>query len=268
MSLNRPVLDDRSYEQIRNELISRIPVYAPEWTDHNASDPGITLIELFSFLGENLLYRFNQIPEATQLEFLRLLQIPLRPAKSSKALVTFTTKEMAGVKIAKGSITKAGGIKFSTLNEVRVLPVTAFAIGKIGEEAPDPNSEQGQFFEQAYRTLNLDNAEQTAPYNSKILWEQEPNVAVNFDDAVDGMLWVPVLAKDADAVASVRDSLSTHDNAPLLLNIGFVPDIRLDQEQLDRELKQSPQEFANRFRCPGSGSGNDARRSPLCRRRR
>ena len=48
------------------ELVRRIPVYTPEWTDHNASDPGITLIELFAFLGENLLFRFNQIPEATQ----------------------------------------------------------------------------------------------------------------------------------------------------------------------------------------------------------
>src|SRR2546426_5873407 len=42
------------------------------------SDPGITLIELFAFLGENLLFRFNQIPEATKLAFLRLLQIPDR----------------------------------------------------------------------------------------------------------------------------------------------------------------------------------------------
>ena len=50
---------------LRDELVRRIPVYTPEWTDHNASDPGITLIELFSFLGENLLFRFNQIPEAT-----------------------------------------------------------------------------------------------------------------------------------------------------------------------------------------------------------
>ena len=76
MPIPNPILDDRSYQQLRDELVRRIPVYTPEWTDHNASDPGITLIELFAFLGENLLYRFNQIPEAARLEFLRLLQIP------------------------------------------------------------------------------------------------------------------------------------------------------------------------------------------------
>src|ERR687894_1897490 len=96
MPLPNPILDDRSYQQLRDELVRRIPVYTPEWTDHNASDPGITLIELFAFLGENLLYRFNQIPESTQLAFLRLLQIPLRPAAPARALLTMTTAEPAG----------------------------------------------------------------------------------------------------------------------------------------------------------------------------
>src|SRR2546421_1439648 len=85
MPLPVPILDDRSYQQLRDELVRRIPAYTPEWTDHNASDPGITLIELFAFLGENLLFRFNQIPESTQLAFLRLLQIPLRPASPARA---------------------------------------------------------------------------------------------------------------------------------------------------------------------------------------
>ena len=67
MPLPTPILDNRSWQELRDDLVRRIPVYNPEWTDHNASDPGITLIELFAFLGENLLFRFNQIPEATRL---------------------------------------------------------------------------------------------------------------------------------------------------------------------------------------------------------
>src|SRR5215218_1005111 len=97
MPIPNPILDDRSYQQLRDELVRRIPVYTPEWTDHNASDPGITLIELFAFLGENLLYRFNQIPEAAKLAFLRLLQIPLRAAEPARALVSFTTAQPKGV---------------------------------------------------------------------------------------------------------------------------------------------------------------------------
>src|ERR1043165_32683 len=96
MPLPNPILDDRSYQQLRDELVRRIPVYTPEWTDHNASDPGITLLELFAFLGENLLYRFNQMPETAKLAFLRLLDIPLRPAAAARAMVTMTTDAPAG----------------------------------------------------------------------------------------------------------------------------------------------------------------------------
>src|SRR5436305_5087519 len=103
MPIPNPILDDRSYQQLRDELVLRIPVYTPEWTDHNPSDPGITLIELFSFLGENLLFRFNQIPEAARLEFLRLLQIPMRPAVAARSFVTMTTKKSEGVLVAQES---------------------------------------------------------------------------------------------------------------------------------------------------------------------
>src|SRR5437764_11637203 len=108
MPLLSPILDDRSYQQLRDELVRRIPVYTPEWTDFNASDPGITLVELFAFLGENVLFRFNQVPESTKLEFLRLLQIPLRPAAAARTVVAFTTKEEGGTFIDRLRVVKAG----------------------------------------------------------------------------------------------------------------------------------------------------------------
>jgi hypothetical protein len=45
-----PNLDVRSFEQLRDALLASIPVHAPEWTDHDVSDPGVTLLELFAFL--------------------------------------------------------------------------------------------------------------------------------------------------------------------------------------------------------------------------
>jgi len=44
MTLPAPILDDRSYDELREELLSRIYVYLPEWTDTGASDPGVTLL--------------------------------------------------------------------------------------------------------------------------------------------------------------------------------------------------------------------------------
>ena len=51
-----------SYNDLVVDLRRRVPVHAPEWSDTNASDPGITMLDLLAFLGEDLLYRFNQIP--------------------------------------------------------------------------------------------------------------------------------------------------------------------------------------------------------------
>src|SRR5690554_249293 len=124
MALPSPILDNRSYQQLRDELVQKISVYAPEWSDHNATDPGITLLELFAFLGENLLFRFNQIPEATLLAYLRLLQIPVRPAVPARALITMSADNPAGTLVRMGTEVKAGKVPFETRTEVLAYPVT------------------------------------------------------------------------------------------------------------------------------------------------
>ena len=50
-----------------------IPRFCPEWTDHNVSDPGIALIELFAWMTESMLYRLNQVPEKTHITFLDMV---------------------------------------------------------------------------------------------------------------------------------------------------------------------------------------------------
>ena len=73
MSLPMPTLDDRSYADLLEEARALIPGLAPQWTNHNPSDPGITLIELFAWLTEMLIYRIDRLPEASTRAFLRLL---------------------------------------------------------------------------------------------------------------------------------------------------------------------------------------------------
>ena len=73
MPLELPNLDDRTYDDLVAEALNLIPTYAPEWTNHNPSDPGIMLIELFAYLTEMQLYRQNRITDANTLAFLELL---------------------------------------------------------------------------------------------------------------------------------------------------------------------------------------------------
>jgi hypothetical protein len=52
-----------------------IPREAPGWTDHNDSDPGITLLQLFAWLAEATIYRLNRIPAASEAQFIKLLGV-------------------------------------------------------------------------------------------------------------------------------------------------------------------------------------------------
>jgi predicted phage baseplate assembly protein len=85
-----PKLDDRSFDQIVAEAKSLIPRYAPEWTDYNESDPGITLVQLFAWMTEMTLYRLNQVPDLNYIKFLQLIGIELTPARPATAELTFT----------------------------------------------------------------------------------------------------------------------------------------------------------------------------------
>lgn len=82
-------LDDRTFADLVDECMLRIPRYCPEWTDHNLSDPGITLIELFAWLTDQMLLRFNQVPRKNYVAFLELLGIRLQPPKPAQTDLTF-----------------------------------------------------------------------------------------------------------------------------------------------------------------------------------
>lgn len=89
MPLQTPRLDDRTFQDIVEEARRRIPLYAPEWTDHNLSDPGITLIELFAWMTDIVLYRLNRVPDKHYVKFMELIGMRLREAEPARAPVTF-----------------------------------------------------------------------------------------------------------------------------------------------------------------------------------
>jgi hypothetical protein len=87
MPIQSPQLDDLRYDAVVQELLRRIPAYAPEWTDWNDSDPGVTLIQLFAYLAEQVGYRLNQVPDKNYIELLKLLGVRLRPALAATSRV-------------------------------------------------------------------------------------------------------------------------------------------------------------------------------------
>ena len=90
MPLPTPNLDDLRFQgDLVDEARRRIVRYCPEWTEYNVSDPGITLIELFAWMTEMLVYRLNRVPEKSHVQFLELLGVHLRPTTSARTELTF-----------------------------------------------------------------------------------------------------------------------------------------------------------------------------------
>ena len=135
-----PNLDDRTYEQLLEEAKKLIPNYAPEWTNYNPADPGITLIELFSWLTELLGYRINLVTDEHCLKYLKLLGF--RPLGPVPAVVDLTFEAEKQLPLEKGTsflAEKAGeGIEFELLEAITVFP---FRLRKIIANEMEENSD-------------------------------------------------------------------------------------------------------------------------------
>ena len=88
MPIPLPNLDDRRWADLVEEGRALIPLYAPEWTDHNASDPGITLMEMFAWIAEMDIYEINRIPKRHTRKFLELVGIAEQPPREARAAVS------------------------------------------------------------------------------------------------------------------------------------------------------------------------------------
>jgi hypothetical protein len=90
MPMTLPNLDDRKYADLVEEALAMIPIHAPEWTNHNASDPGITLVELFAHLTEMLIYRLNRVTVENVVAFLNLIDAGGRTPDKYRDRATLT----------------------------------------------------------------------------------------------------------------------------------------------------------------------------------
>jgi predicted phage baseplate assembly protein len=130
MALPEINLDDRKFQDIVDQAKRMIPQFTPEWTDHNVSDPGVALIELFAWMTDLLLYRVNQVPDKMYTKFLELMGVTLEPPRAAVVPVTFylSAAQTADVSIAEGAevatvrTETSQAITFSTEQTLTVRP--------------------------------------------------------------------------------------------------------------------------------------------------
>ena len=90
-------LDSRSYREIEEDAVFHIPREYPEWTNYNLADPGMTLVQLLSWLTEVQQYHLSQPSEGKRRKYLKLLGVEVRHALPSLGAVSLETGwEQAG----------------------------------------------------------------------------------------------------------------------------------------------------------------------------
>lgn len=218
MPLQVPSIDDRRYADLVRDTLARVPVHTPEWTQLSESDPGVTLVELFAFLTESLLYRANRVPEVSRAKFLRLLGVPLAAVTPAQGLCVFSSNRVDGVvpTLAQATEVRAGAIAFRTAGAIDVLPLEsrAFVKQRVRLSATDQ-----AYYELLYKTVDPSAA--TPLLDSYETRELDGSRSVSLSgDTVDGALWIALLATPGTTAAQAAQAL-----AGKTLSLGLVPDV-------------------------------------------
>lgn len=150
MALPAPKLDDRRFQDLVDDAKRMVMRRCPEWTDHNVSDPGVTLIETFAYMTDQLLYRLNRVPERLYIKFLDLIGVRILPPTPARVAVTFWLSAPAKATLLIPAGTRAATVRseteepivFATVDD---LTVVACSLSQIrtrtvdAEEFTDPS---------------------------------------------------------------------------------------------------------------------------------
>ena len=260
MPIRPPALDDRGFDDLVADLVRRIPAHTPEWTNPREGDPGRTLIDLFAWLGDTILYRANLIPERQRLAFLRLLGAGMRPAIPARGLIQLSIDDPAAVApvtlASFAAIDKP--VPFETLSDIVVHAIEARAYIK-RRTTPDEATKLRDLLPDLRELYGITG--QASGYVSTPIFAggaAEPSGRDVVADSLDKCLWLALLAgtPDPTQVAAVRTELGGGDaNRRRVLNVGIAPAL---------SMPESFDDVGIRARIPhiwevntGAGQGDD-----------
>lgn len=203
-------------------MLASIPAHAPEWTTPQTGNQGRTLIELFAWLADTILYRANLIPEKQRIAFLRLLGQPMQAASAATGLVSVIADPAAttAVTIVQGAQVP-GPPTFETLGELDVLPVSGQAYLKVPLTKDQSAAAQPllQGLQSLYGQKGLVGYTTTPVFVGNMA---DPNGIDLIAGSLDQCLWIALMAGKPENLAATRTALGA---AEQVLNLGFVPSL-------------------------------------------
>jgi predicted phage baseplate assembly protein len=144
MALPVPNLDDRRFQDLVDEAKRLVQQRCPEWTDHNVSDPGVTLIETFAWMTDQLIYRLNRVPDRNYIKFLELIGVTLFPPTAARTDVTFWLSGPQPDVVRIPAATQAATVRtesdeaiiFATTEELPIIPAGLIELGSMAKGKP------------------------------------------------------------------------------------------------------------------------------------
>lgn len=244
MPIRPPALDDRSFHDLVDELIARIPAHTPDWTNPRPGDPGVTILELFAWLADTILYRANLIPERQRLVFLSLLGMPLRPAAAARGLIGISVEgpDPPALSLAPYA-TIAKPVPFETLSELTVVPVEGEFYSR-RTLTEDERAKLQPVIDGLRDVYGMDAASEPEPYISSPVFPGNAALPAGFDmiaSTVDRCLWLGLFAPAQQGalpealVRAADQALASggQDRRAPLINIGVVPAVLLRKPMPD-----------------------------------
>ena len=105
MALPVPNLDDRRFQDLVDDAKRLVAAAVPGVDRPQRVGPGVTLIELFAWMTDQLLYRLNRVPDRLYVKFLELIGVRLFPPTAARGEVTFwlSAPQPDAIRIAAGT---------------------------------------------------------------------------------------------------------------------------------------------------------------------
>lgn len=220
-------VEPQGYAQIISEALVRIPVHNPEYTNYqNNTDPGVTILQLFAFMVDNLSYLCNQVPDQNRLKFLSLLGIPMQAAQAASGVVTFDNSRgpLQTVTLPAQLPVSAGSTGFVTSDGLNVLPVDSMIFMRAALSAAD-QAAATQTYTQLYAAQAASPSDlqfyQTEVFESPTSASNLPVATLSDGSIVDRALWIALLKRGVDSTLTNQSVLNAIGGSTITL--GIVP---------------------------------------------
>ena len=153
-----PRLDSIAFDALVEEGRGLIPRYAPDWTDHNLHDPGMTLLDLLAWIVDQQVYRIGFVSDAHIAAFAALLGVKRKAAVPARGLIWADPEAvMAEPTLEAGTRASPMGqpdLLFAIPHAVRLSPAKAKIAGgadtRFGKEGAIRLDEDAQTLEIAF----------------------------------------------------------------------------------------------------------------------